>query len=196
MLHKVEELKRTTLHVTEEQIRKIEFETRAQYLSQKWFDARRHRRTSSTFGQVRRLSEYVFLGASPDGSVYDPSSPEPYGYLEIKCAFKYQDMDPREAAKKSDFWCSVAGNKLTLKENHPYYSQVQGWMAIGGRPWCDICSYTKVGIYVDRIAFNKNMWETDILPKLVSFYDNCVAPEIISPKHSLGFKLRDLRNEF
>ncbi len=139
--------------------------------------------------------EHTFLGASPDGSVYDPSSPEPYGYLEIKCAFKYQDMDPREAAKKSDFWCSVASNKLTLKENHPYYSQVQGQMAIGARPWCDFCTYTKVGIYVERIAFNKNMWETDILPKLVSFYDNCVAPEIISPKHSLGFQLRDLRNE-
>ena len=59
MLHKVEELKRTTLHVTEEQIRKIEFETRAQYLSQKWFDARRHRLTSSTFGQVRRLHHQI-----------------------------------------------------------------------------------------------------------------------------------------
>lgn len=32
---------------------------------------------------------YTFLGASPDGSVYDPSSPEPYGFLEIKCSFKY-----------------------------------------------------------------------------------------------------------
>lgn len=119
------------------------------------------------------------------GSVYDPSSKELYGFLEIKCAFKYQDMAPREAARKSDFWCSLAADdKLKLKGNHVYYSQVLGQMAIGDRPWCDFCTYTKVGIYVERISFNKNTWETDILPKLISFYDNCVAPEIISPKHT------------
>ena len=28
---------------------------------------------------------YPFLGASPDGYVYDPSSSEPFGLVEIKC---------------------------------------------------------------------------------------------------------------
>ena len=136
---------------------------------------------------------YTFLGASPDGSVYDPSSPaEPYGFLEIKCSFKYQDLNPREAAQKPDFWCTLVDNEIKLKESHIYYSQVLGQMAVGGRQWCDFCTHTKKGIHVERIVFNKSLWDTDILPKLVTFYDNCIAPEIISPKHSLGIKLRDL----
>ena len=252
---KVEELKRTILNVTEEQIRKIEFETRMQHQSQYWFDVRRLRLTSSKFGLVRRLKPttppdnlvlqilgvkrsygraldygrvteedarkqyidyqgqnghpglfvapsgffihpvYTYLGASPDGSVYDPSTPNPYGFLEIKCSYKYQDMLPTQAASKSDFWCSLLGNELKLKENHVYYSQVQGQMAVGGRQWCDFCTYTKKGIYIERITFDKSMWENDLLPKVTSFYDNCVAPEILYPKHPLGLKLRDLRNE-
>ncbi len=122
---------------------------RSQHQSQKWFDARRLRLTSSKFGLVRRLKattppdnatnsggekpyeqvldygrnieeearqqyiayqwapwtlrcpssffihqKYTFLGASPDGSLYDPSSVDPYGFLEIKCSFKYQDLQP------------------------------------------------------------------------------------------------------
>ena len=80
-----------------------------------------------------------------DGSVYNPSTPNPYGFLEIKCSYKYQDMLPTQAASKSDFWCSLLGNELKLKENHVYYSQVQGQMAVGGRQWCDFCTYTKKG---------------------------------------------------
>ena len=30
------------------------------------------------------------------------------------------------------------------------------------------------------------------LPKLVSFYNNCVVPEIVSPVHTLGIPIRDL----
>ena len=138
---------------------------------------------------------YTHLGASPDGSVYDPSTPNPYGFLEIKCSYKYQDMLPTQAASKLDFWCSLLGNELKLKENHVYYSQVQGQMAVGGRQWYDFCTYTKKGIYIERITFDKSMWENDLLPKVTSFYDNCVAPEILYPKHPLGLKLRDLRNE-
>lgn len=222
LLQKVQELK-CTLHVNEEDIRKTEFETRAQHQSQEWFDARRLRLTASKLRLVRRLKvttppdnlvlqvlgvkkihgsmldygrnmeeearkQYVayqnqnghpglfvapsgffihptltFLGVSPDGSVYDPSSLEPYGFLEIKCSFKYQDLQPKEAAQKPDFWCSIVNNKVKLKENHIYYSQVQGQMAVGQRPWCDFCIHTKKGISIERIAFNKPLWETDIL---------------------------------
>ena len=35
---------------------------------------------------------------------------------------------------------------MKLKENHPYYSQVQGQMAIGGRVWNDFIIYTNRGI--------------------------------------------------
>ena len=35
-------------------------------------------------------TDFPFLGATPDGSVYDPSEPEkPFGYLEVKCPYSY-----------------------------------------------------------------------------------------------------------
>ena len=55
MLKKVEQLKRATLNATEEEIRKIEFNTRTQHQSQYWYDIRSLRLTSSKFGLVRRL---------------------------------------------------------------------------------------------------------------------------------------------
>lgn len=99
---------------------------------------------------------------------------------------KYQDLQPKEAAQKPDFWCSIVNNKVKLKENHIlYYSQVQGQMAVGQRPWCDFCIHTKKGI-----MGNRHSTQTDEF-----FYDCCLAPEIISPKYPLGIKLCDLRQE-
>ena len=40
--------------------------------------------------------------------------------------------------------------------------------------------------------FVSDYWEDTLLPKLVSLYDNCVAPETVSPIHTLGLPLRDL----
>ena len=70
-----------------------------------------------------------------------------------------------------------------------YYAQVQGQLAIGGRPWCDFVVYTTKGINVQRIKFDNNYWENILLPKLSEFYDNCLAPEIVSPVHALGLPI-------
>ena len=142
-------------------------------------------------------SQHSFLGASPDSCVYDPLNPlDPYGYCEIKCPYKYQDISPSEAAEKSDFMLQKDHNGVVkLKESHVYYSQVQGQMGVGGRPWCDFVVYTKKGIHVERISFNTDFWNRDLLPKLVSFYDHCIGPEIVCPQHPFGLPLRDLRNE-
>jgi len=80
---------------------------------------------------------------------------------------------------------------LRLKSNHAYFAQIQGQMGIGNRPWCDFVVYTLKGLSVSRVKFDSKFWE-DALPKLASFYDNCVAPEIVSPVHALGIPIRDL----
>ena len=82
---------------------------------------------------------------------------------------------------------------MVLRTNHQYYAQVQGQMAIGERPWCDFVVYTPKGINIQRIHFDKNYWESNLLPKLVAFYDNCLAPEIVSPVHALGLPIRNLQ---
>jgi hypothetical protein len=67
----------------------------------------------------------------------------PFGFLEIKCPYKHRSVSPAEACSVSGFCCSLwEDGKLALKPNHPYYAQVQGQMAIGGRKWCDFVVYT------------------------------------------------------
>ena len=81
---------------------------------------------------------------------------------------------------------------LCLQRNHCYFAQVQGQLAVGLKPWCDFVIYTTKGISVERITFDNEYWTETLLPKLISFYDNCVGPEIVSPIHTLGLPLRDL----
>ena len=75
---------------------------------------------------------------------------------------------------------------------HRYYPQVQGQMAVGECPWCDFVLFTKKGVSVERIKFDSSYWENDVLLKLSNFYNNCLAPEIVSPLNSLGLPMRDL----
>ena len=138
-----------------------------------------------------------FLGASPDGAVYDPESQEqPFGFLEIKCPFSFRNKTPEEASSMADFCCTFNSltEQLQLKKSHHYFSQVQGQMGISSRPWCDFVVYTQQGISVERIPFDVTFWEQTLLPKLVRFYDCCVLPEIVSPVHTVGLPIRDFRS--
>ena len=138
---------------------------------------------------------HPFLGASPDGAVYDPDCvSQPFGFLEIKCAYKYRELTPLQAAQQPDFWSNLENGQIKLKENHPYYSQVQGQMGVGMRLWCDFVTYTQKGIHVERIEFNDTFWK-ELLPKLISFFEKCVAPEIVAPRNPLGLPIRDLREK-
>ena len=137
---------------------------------------------------------YPFLGASPDGAVHDPSNvQQPFGFLEVKCPCSLSNKSVQEACSTSSFFCEMddSTGQIKLKESHQYYAQVQGQMGVGGRPWCDFVVYTKKDISVQRITFDEN-YCNKLLPKLHSFYKNCVAPEIVSPVHALGLPLRDL----
>ena len=60
-------------------------------------------------------------------------------------------------------------------------------MGLGERPWCDFVVYTQKDISIQRL----NYWE-DSITKLVSFYDDCIAPECVSPCHSVGLPVRKL----
>ena len=134
-----------------------------------------------------------FLGASPDGAVYDPSdSCQPFGFLEIKCPYSQRNVTPLDACSASGFCCTATNGELCLRRTHPYFAQVQGQMAVGKRPWCDFVIYTTRGVSVQRIPFDQDYWDNKLLPKLTTFYKCCVAPEIVSPIHVLGMPMRNL----
>ena len=139
---------------------------------------------------------HPFLGASPDGAVYDPSDRNHmFGFLEIKSPFSHRNMTPEEACLDQQFCCTMQENadrtkQVVLKRDHPYFAQIQGQMAIAALVRSVI--YTTQGLSVHRVLFDSVYWEKTSLPKLVSYYDNCIAPEIVSPMHTLGLPLRDL----
>ena len=85
--------------------------------------------------QVRRCGlilhpAYEYLGASPDGQVFDPASTNgSHGLLEIKCPFAAyeRDLTPEEACELPSFCAALGVNgRPELCEEHPYYYQVQG----------------------------------------------------------------------
>ena len=133
---------------------------------------------------------YPFLGVSPDSVVHDPNNPNPFGLAEVKCPYSARNLSPIEAGKSPNFYCDVIDSKLKLKHSHPYYSQVQGQMAITERHWCDFIVYTKKGIHVERIDFDAEFWTDKLLPKLKDFYDSCLAPNIGFPIHVLGLPVK------
>ena len=69
------------------------------------------------------------------------------------------------------------------------------YKAVGQRPWCDFVVFTSIGLSVERVSFNEEYWQNTLLPALETFYDNCLAPEIVSPVHALGMSIRDLTKD-
>ena len=53
------------------------------------------------------LQDNPFLGASPDGFVYDPGALDSFGLVEIKCPYKYCTYTPIETCPKPDFNCEL-----------------------------------------------------------------------------------------
>lgn len=135
--------------------------------------------------------KYPYLGASPDAVVHDPSVGNQFGLAEVKCPYSVRDKSLEEAVSSPNFFCSLENGSLKLKKTHNYYCQVQGQMAVTERYWCDFVVYTEKGISVERIEFDSAFW-SDLLLKLSSFFENCLAPEILSPIHALGLPVRNL----
>lgn len=44
------------------------------------------------------------------------------------------------------------------KNNHAYYTQIQGQMGISEAKWCDFVVFTKKGMSIERISFDAQYW--------------------------------------
>ena len=72
---------------------------------------------------------HPFLGASPDGAVYDPSSlNQPFGFLEIKCPYKHKNVTPQDVCRDPTFCCTLSDttHQIVLKKNSPILSTSAG----------------------------------------------------------------------
>ena len=73
-----------------------------------------------------------YLGASPDGKVFDPTSTNRLGLLEIKCPYKWRNSSMEVACEDPKFFCHVVNRVPQLKSDGTelYYFQVQGWNGV------------------------------------------------------------------
>ena len=110
-----------------------------------------------------------WLGASPDRKVVDYLAGSPFGILEIKCPKKRKDEDPLTACHDPNFCCELNNGMPVLKKGHPYYTQVQGQLALTGAEWCDFIVYTHKGLIIQRIPFDLTFWNS-LYKKLAEVY--------------------------
>ena len=57
-----------------------------------------------------------------------------------------------------------------LKQNYSYYYQVQECLATLTLKWSDFVVFTKKDLHIERIYFDKELWEKTMLPQLSEFY--------------------------
>ena len=71
--------------------------------------------------------------------------------------------------------------ELHLPQEHHYYAQVQGELAVTGREWCDFVVYSNGEVVVDRIFADLDYCKI-LKQKLEEFYVRNIIPEILSGK--------------
>ena len=121
------------------------------------------------------------IGATPDARIIDPGCADNFGLAEVKCPYTKFHVTPMDACSDSKFCMHKTGaTECMLKENHPYYFQVQGQMGVTGARWCDFIIYTSKGLYVQRIPFNLQFL-VQLKEKVVNYYFT----------HFLSFALQD-----
>ncbi|XP_041847552.1 uncharacterized protein LOC121643962 isoform X2 [Melanotaenia boesemani] len=120
--------------------------------------------------QMKRVNHYPcgfvihpdapWLGASPDGLIFDPSEPCQFGLIEMKC--------PNVKSYVDCPYLSMNSGKLELKQSHAYYAQVQGQMLITGMNWCDFVVSAEEDILIQRIYRDRDM--LDVIKEKVDWF--------------------------
>ena len=125
------------------------------------------------------IGEPSYLGASPDGILVDKSG-QIQGIIEIKCPYSAAKLTVREACEQLDkFYLHIEDGTFVLDCTHVYFYQIQGSMGLLGVKFCDFIVWTPQSFEVITINFQASIWETEMLPKLTSFYTMYMLPAIL-----------------
>lgn len=124
---------------------------------------------------------FPYLGASPDGKVYNPTEKDLFGLLEIKKILTHGEITewrkPAGIQTSAFIWLMVSQN-LKESDRRGHYCQVQGQLAITGLPWCDFIVQLSGShnINVEWIYFNQTHWDENLFPQLKKFYFDRALP--------------------
>ena len=95
------------------------------------------------------MEENPFIAASPDSNVGCCCCRS--GLLEVKCPSSIKREKPSH--ENLNFLTLRENDKATLKQNHPYFYQLQGQMGVTGKNHCDVFVYTHFETH-QRITLN------------------------------------------
>ena len=122
----------------------------------------------------------TYLAASPDARVSCVCHGS--GLLEIKCPYKFKDMSIPEMSLAKD---SCLDSDLSLKRNHPYYTQVQHQLYVTGASFCDFLVWLPSGSHVCTV-FPDAEYARESVPKLTKFWTSHILPELVSRNLETG----------
>jgi hypothetical protein len=137
---------------------------------------------------------HAFLGASPDGIVEGED-----GIVEIKCLFSAAKLkintDEAIKTKVVKYWKPVTnGSNIDFKldKNADWHYQIQGQLHVTNTSFCYFAAWTSVKdlIKVEKIYRDDNFWNDKIMPKLLTFFNIHLVPEIIDSRYNRGLPLR------
>ena len=115
--------------------------------------------------------EFPYLGASPDGIISEDS------ILEVKCPFSGRN-DTIVPGKLFPFLRYDENNSISLRQNHNYYYQIIGQLAITKCKICYFFVYTLKDMFVERIEFDQKFFSENMLPHLKDFFENHFRPYV------------------
>jgi hypothetical protein len=151
--------------------------------------------------------EHGFLGASPDGVIGED------GLVEVKCPWSAKDFaEERDVVNNCKYLEYSKGGEIHLKKSDIYYKQVVMQLHVSQRQYCDFVVWTQGPPMPgdDKIPLNReghiivirilrdeqtlSKWQ-EILPKLIRFYREDLAPELIDPrfKRNMGYRQPEYR---
>lgn len=119
-----------------------------------------------------------WLGAVPDGLVYDPKVAKNFGLVHVQCT--------AQSFNDCRFLASQNG-RLHLRSGHRHYWHIQGEMLVTGTSWCDLLVISKENILVQRIYRDSDIIDS-MKRKLDEFFFFHYLPSIVSsvPKMCTG----------
>ena len=153
-----------------------------QYLKWLWEERQSHTATVTINCGLIVSPTYPWLAATPDGWVEDPTATPTRGIVEFKNPHSYKDNSINDAIteKKCTCFCIVNG-KISLKQSHDYYHQIQFAMFCTKTKWCDFHLRTMVDAHFERVHLNIEYCFSRI-PSLRKFYFCAILPELAFPK--------------
>ena len=78
-----------------------------------------------------------------------------------------------------------------MNKAHYYFYQVQGQLHITDRKYCIFCLWTPKGLKSIKVERDDAFWKTEMEPKLVQFYLECMLPELIDSRHNRCMPIRE-----